>query len=119
MKVILSLEPLADAAWKTHASGVQILVAPLPSERDGELEAESTKKKGNVDQQQLVRKVLPEVVKDWRGVGDKDGQPAACNAKAIEQLARTHGRTIGAWIVREARSLEHYLVAEVGEAKKD
>lgn len=119
MKIKLSLKPLQVARWETHEpTGVRFLVAPLIGERDAELQRECTTMMGNLDVSSFNAKVCPEVLKGWEGIGDAEtGTETPCSPEAVKEFIKTHLEMIVPWIVRKARSLDHYRKEEVEAAK--
>lgn len=113
----LSLRPLQDARWVTHTpTGAEFLVAPLLSQDDQELSRASANMAGDVDMMVFAQKVAERVLRDWRGMGDA-GTAAPCNPENVRLFVQHHGLTIMPWLIREARSIEHYRLQEVEAAK--
>jgi hypothetical protein len=116
-KVKLSLKPLSTALWEKHEpSGAEFLIAPLPGEVDQDLTHQAMDFAGQIDMHAFGQLVAPEIIQDWRGVGDRDGaQP--CNPENIKIFVRHHCLTVLPWIIRRARSLDYYREQEVTAAK--
>lgn len=119
-KILLSLAPLAEARWeKSPATGAEYLVAPLSSERDADLQRECADMMGNVNLQLFAEKVCLEVLKGWKGIGDgKSEGELPCNPENVKAFVKWHGQGEGQFVLRRARSLAHFVAAEVEEAKK-
>lgn len=118
-KIKLSLKPVAEALEREHApSGATFLIAPLSGERDNELTREHTDLYGNLNAYAFGLAVCQECIKGWKGVGDAGaGTEAACNPENIAEFYRNHATTIGPWILRQTRTIEHYRVQEIAAAK--
>lgn len=113
----LSLKPLHEAIWKTHEpSGAEFLIAPLPGVRDQEITDKATNFAGQIDMHTFGQAVAPEIIKDWRGVGDASGA-LPCNPENLKTFVASHCLTIMPWAIRHARSLEHYRMQEIDAAK--
>jgi len=119
-KIKLSLKPLKPARWETHEpTGVKFLIAPLIGEEDQDLTDQSSNMMGVVNPMQFARLAAPKVLRDWQHVSDANGTAVACNPENIKEFVTHHGVTIMPWVIRRARSIDHYRTAEVEEAKKD
>lgn len=117
-QIKISLEPLQDALWQTHEpTGAAFLIAPLDGEADQDITRECTDISGNVDSVLFAVKVAKRCGRGWKGVGGKQGE-LPCNEDNLEKFARKHAFTIMPWFIRRSRSLDHYRVQEVEEAKK-
>lgn len=113
----LSLRPLQPSTWKTHEpTGAEFLIAALPSVLDDQLADEVIAEKGKLDGLAFAHKVAPHVIKGWRHIGDA-GAEAAATKENIEVFVDHHGNSIMPWIIRQARSLEHYMQKETTAAK--
>ncbi len=117
-KIKLSIKPLQAALERTHSSGAVFNIAPLPGERDQELTRECSDIYGNVQPVLFARAVAKECLKGWKHIGDETGE-LVCSEQNIDEFARNHATTIMPWIIREARSVEHYREQELVAAKKD
>jgi len=118
-KFKLSIKPLKEALERTHPnSGAKFTIAPLAGERDQELTRECSDMYGNVNAVLFARLVAKECIKGWSGVGEGDVE-TVCNETTVDEFARNHCSTIMPWIIREARSIEHYREQELDAAKKD
>lgn len=118
-KIKLFLKPLAAAREETHpGSGAAFLIAALSGERDHELTRECADLYGNVDNLRFAHAVGKECIRGWKGVGDPSGE-LPCNEENIKAFVNAHAVGIMPWVIRHARSLEHYREAEVEAAKKD
>lgn len=116
-KVKLSIKPLQEAIECVHlASGAAFRIAPLSGERDQELTRQHTDYAGTLDVYRFSLDVCKECLKGWKGVGDATGE-LACNEQNVSLFVQAHAVTIVPWILRQARSLEHYRQAEVEAAK--
>ncbi len=117
-KIRLSLKPLADARWeKEPQTGAEFQIAPLSGTRDREITQDCQDNYGVVDPLLFADKVAQECLKSWRGVGDGEHE-LPCNPENIKQFIHWHGTTLGPWLIRKARSLDHYREQEVEAAKK-
>lgn len=116
-KILLSVEPLEESRWETNPdTGVRFQIAPLDAETDQKFTRECTDDKGRLDFLGFYGRVTEHCVKAWEGVGAKS-TPIPCNTENRAKLIRTHGFLVGAWITRQAQSIEHYRAAEVVAAK--
>ena len=117
-KVLLSLEPLAEAlACVEPQTGAKFMIAALSGERDAELQRECSDLMGNVNVQLHAAKVCQEVLKGWTGVGKKGAGELPCNKETIATFAKWHGQGLALWVVRRSRSIAHYVEEEVEQAK--
>lgn len=117
-KIKLSLKPLVEARWETHeASGAEFLIAPLSGELDQEITDKSSNMMGGVNHLLFAQLAAPHIIRNWRGVTDGDN-PAVVNEESLKLFVNNHAMTIMPWIIRRARSLDHYRREEVEEAKK-
>lgn len=116
-KIKLSLKPLQEARWEKHEpTGTEFLVAPLPGVLDQEITRDTSDIYGNVDPIAFGHQAAPHVVKGWRGIG-MDGAEVPLNEANLKLFVDSHGVTIMPWILRRARSLDHYRVQEIDAAK--
>lgn len=118
---MLLLNPKEDAVWKTHEeSGASFLIIPADSEAQNDIEARAKKahaEKGGEYFSHLARLVADEHIKDWKGVGNKDGALSSTPENRTS-LARAHENTIMPWLIREVRSLSNFITEEEAAAKK-
>lgn len=115
--VRISLEPLEDARWVTHeATGARFKIAALDADRDNTLTRECRFVDGQLDMIAFAHKVAARCVLDWQYVGDKD-VAVPCNPENLARFMKYHAITIGPWIIRQARSLDHFRREETEAAK--
>ncbi len=116
-KIRLSLEPLELSRWEMHeATGAQFLIAPLDAARDQDLTRQCHREDGTLDSVAFARLVAVDCVKDWKGVGDK-GVAVPFNQDNLTRFMKYHAITIGPWIIRRSRSMDHFLIEEKTAAK--
>lgn len=118
-KIRLSLKPIAEARWETEpTTGAKFLIAPLPGDEDHDIQQDSSDVMQNVDPVLFAEKVALAKIKGWEGVGDPSSDTELpANADNIKAFARTHALGIMVWIIRRARSLDHYRQQEIAQAK--
>lgn len=116
---MLLLNPKAESAWETHEeTGAQFLLKPMDSEQENALEQRCVKKDGvSLDLTEYRKLFLLEFVPDWKSVGDPKTGALPCTNENKALLARKHGNTIVAWLIRRARSLDHFKAEELAAAK--
>lgn len=113
----LSLRPLHDAIWKTHdPTGAEFEIMPLVGALDQELTEKATNFAGQLDMHAYGQLVAPEIIRNWRGIGDASG-PLPCNPENLKVFVKHHCLTIMPWVIRQARSMEHYREQEITAAK--
>lgn len=115
---MLLINPKAQSVWVKHeASGAHFLIRPMDSAAQNALEARALKKDGSsLDWERYVQLFAAEHLEDWAGVGDA-GAPLPCTPEHRARLARAHQNTVMAWLIREARSLDHFRAEELDAAK--
>ncbi len=123
-KILLGLAPIVEARWETYpgvsGSGIRFLIAPLTGEEDHDLQRECSDLMGVLDHKLFAQKFALAKLKSWEGIGDaKSGQETACNEVSIKAFVAMHLQSILPWMIRRARSLDHYMQQEVEAAKKD
>lgn len=115
---MLLLNPKEDTVWKTHEeSGAAFLILPADSAAQNDIESRAKKAaadKGGEFFGHLARLMAAERIQDWKGVGDKSGT-LPCTPENRESLAKAHENTIMPWLIREVRSLAHF----VDQARED
>jgi hypothetical protein len=117
MAVKLSLKPLRDAVWKTHdLTGAEFEIVPLPGNIDQEITDRCTNFAGGVDMRAYGQEVAPKIIRNWRGVGDVDGE-LSCNPENLKTFVDNHCLSLMPWLIRQARSLDHYRQEEIEKAK--
>lgn len=118
--VKLSLEPLAPAREETHPdTGAVFSIAALSGERDHEITRECTDMYNVTDVKLLSHAIVGECLKGWKYVGNAKGEEMPCTPENVKRFVDVHLVGIVPWLVRRARSIEHYRIAEVDAAKKD
>lgn len=116
-KIRLSLKPVQESRWETHEpSGVEFNIAALPGETDDELTRKHSDIYGNVQPIAFAQAVAPLIIKGWRGVGE-DGVEVPVNEQTLKNFVAAHGVTVMPWVIRRARSLDHYREQEIEAAK--
>jgi hypothetical protein len=117
MKILLSLKPLADARWVKHdPTGAEFEVMPLPGVLDQEISEKTTNFAGQMDMHAYAQLIAPKIIRNWRGVGI-GGDTVACNPENLKIFVEHHCLTIMPWVIRQARSIDHYRSQEVEAAK--
>lgn len=117
---MLLLNPREESVWITHPdTGAAFQILPADSAAQNDIEARA--KKAHADQGgeyfgHLARLIAAERIREWRGVGGGEGA-LPCTPESRERLARVHENTIMPWLIREVRSLSHFVDAERDAAK--
>lgn len=110
-KIKLSLTPVKEYREESEPqTGAKFKIAALSGERDSEILRECSDLMGNVNTQLHAEKVCLECIKGW------DVEPP-CNAENIKTFVKWHGQGLALWVVRRARSIEHYVIEELEAAK--
>lgn len=116
-KIKLSIDPVADAVWRTHPdTGAEFEIIPLSGDDDEEMLGRCRNMVGQVDIHTFSQMAAPKVLRNWRGIGSKKVEEP-CNPETIKRFVSRHCRSIMPWILSEARSLDHYREQEIDEAK--
>ncbi len=110
-KIKLSIKPVKEFIESAEPqTGVKFRIAALSGERDHEIQRECSDLMGNINTQLHAEKVCAECIKGWDAV-----EP--CNAENIKTFVKWHGQGVAQWVVRRARSIEHYVTEEIEAAK--
>jgi len=113
----IDLSRLDDPAWVEWKDGVEILVRPLPVSKTNELRKRATPKKfefangvrvpGQPDNDKYNDLLQEWLVKDWRGILDRDGNEVPCTPENIKAIL-DHFHELRLFVVMAGRDLETY-----------